>query len=479
MRLLITGKTRSGKSTTLHQLLSDLLSRQWLEILLLDGKGVELAPYANLQTTYHSPLNYYSVDKLDQWAVNLDRIANQLGDRFTSLAKRNLRAAAPGDPRILIIADEVQIGCRDKTHGGKIKQSLTRISEQSAALNDVLILTCQREQNSVPPAVRWNCNAKLRMLGAGFFHYQPDGRAPVAGRIPYITPQEAKASIQQSPNAQLDITADQLLDIMHASHSRQHLDSLQPARANATLYLGGDGSGKTWRLHNHSKSKAGVRTERYIFADLQEPHRAWLLNILEQCGAGAPPRASVSQLRDMTLLAIRAETTTLLLDNLHAPNTKARATIIALIDGAENVALAATQPNTPALERKIKPFITRCKIIRIPPLTADEAKALANSHLPDDIPKRSKTLRRIVNMADGHPASIVNLCHQAKLGTLPELRTLENAPRRLNVVFLLIIPLLFMLFIWRYSLDSYMLSALVMVALMLSRPFLYRSLRRT
>jgi adenylylsulfate kinase-like enzyme len=39
MRLLITGKARSGKSTTLHQLLSDLLRRPWIKALLLDGKG--------------------------------------------------------------------------------------------------------------------------------------------------------------------------------------------------------------------------------------------------------------------------------------------------------------------------------------------------------------------------------------------------------------------------------------------------------
>jgi len=41
MRLAIVGKTRSGKSTALHRILSHALRQQWAGILLLDGKGCE------------------------------------------------------------------------------------------------------------------------------------------------------------------------------------------------------------------------------------------------------------------------------------------------------------------------------------------------------------------------------------------------------------------------------------------------------
>ena len=45
MRLLVTGKTRSGKSTALHRLLSCALRQPWAGVLILDGKGED-----NLQT---------------------------------------------------------------------------------------------------------------------------------------------------------------------------------------------------------------------------------------------------------------------------------------------------------------------------------------------------------------------------------------------------------------------------------------------
>jgi energy-coupling factor transporter ATP-binding protein EcfA2 len=43
MRLLVTGKTRSGKSTALHRILSHALRPPWTGVLLLDGKSSELS----------------------------------------------------------------------------------------------------------------------------------------------------------------------------------------------------------------------------------------------------------------------------------------------------------------------------------------------------------------------------------------------------------------------------------------------------
>ena len=74
--------------------------------------------------------------------------------RYASLTTRGLRQAADDDPRVLIVADEVQRGTRNREHGSQIKEALTLIAEQSAALGDVMILAAQREQHSVPPNVR-------------------------------------------------------------------------------------------------------------------------------------------------------------------------------------------------------------------------------------------------------------------------------------------------------------------------------------
>jgi len=473
MRLLITGKTRSGKSTTLHRLLSETLNRDcWLRIILLDGKGVELNAYGNLPHKPH--LTYYGPNELDRWADILGFLAIGLEKRYQQLNQRGLREAAPDDKRNLLIIDEVQVGCRDKENGRFIKQHLTRIAEQSAALRDVVIITCQREQNSVPPAVRWNCSAKLRLMGNGYFHYQPDGRPHIAGKIPYLSLDEAFAHLSLPTNDDKTkdyLTTDSLLDLLQAHHSNQS----RTARANATLYLGADGSAKTCRLQEHP----GPKTTRRIYADLLDSHRTWLLTILESCGATPPTKTTTTQLAILAMLAIQAEPTTLLLDNIDHANVAARKSILTLINATEICALAARPPDTPTLERKINPLISRCAVIRISPLTTEQAAALADQELPPDIPRRAATLRRIVDMGSGHPATIVNLCRQAKRGTLRELRHLENAPKRFNLVWLLLIPILILIIIWRYRIDSYMASALLLTLLMLLRPIIYRSVRQT
>ncbi len=467
MRLLITGKTRSGKSTTVHQLLSDLLRRDWLEILLLDGKNVELRYYSDIQG-----IKYFGSGEIDQWAANLERMADRLDARFNALGKRGLRKAEPNDPRFLLIADEVQIGCRHRKHGTIIKTALTRIFEQSAALGDVAILTCQREQNSVPPAVRWNCNAKLRMLGAGYFHFQPDGQPHVAGRVPYLTPEQSLTRLPQPLNGTADLhpSTTTLLQLLRADHSDQE----QEQRANATLYIGAVGSGRTHQLHNHPTKS----TERTIYVDLQESHKAWLSSILEQCEATIPGRTTTSELSEMVALAVRATSTTLLLDNLDAATPRTRESISMLLDAATNVALAAQPPDTPSRERKINPFIPRCRVIRITPLSNEQAQKLANQHLPD-IHRRRATLRRIVSMGNGHPATIVGLCKQAKSGSLSELRHLETTPKTFNFGIILLLPLLILVLVWRYQVDSYLASALLFAGMMLLRPFIYRSVRNT
>ncbi|MCA9966710.1 MAG: ATP-binding protein [Anaerolineales bacterium] len=476
MRLLVTGKTRSGKSSFLHLFLAHALRCRWRQVILLDGKGVELTPYR--EQTVVSALNgqmaavhYAGPNALDKWELLLADVSTGLAHRFATLHERGLRAAAAADPRVLLVVDEVQVGCRDAQHGKGIKQALTHIAEQSAALGDVVVLTCQREQNSLPPAVRWNCNARLRMLGHGYFNYLPDGRPQLSGRLPYRTPEEVLGRLSEPLLGETAVAADNLLAVLGVAHG----DDQTTERANATLYLGGDGWGKTYALQQHPTTG----TVRTVFVDLQEPLRSWLTAIIEQAGAALPPRATAEQLRDLAVLAVRAEPTTLLLDNLDAANTKARVAIQLLINAATVAVLAAAPPDTATLQRKIHPFISRCRVVRIAPLTAAAAQKLADGSLPDNIPHRRATLRRIVTMGQGHPATIVALCQQAKEGTLPELRHLEHTPRRFNLVWVLLIPVIVLLLVWRYRLDSYLASALLITALMLLRPLIYRSVRQT
>lgn len=475
LRLLITGKTRSGKSTTLHTFIAATLKNPiWQKIILLDGKGVELSPYLKLQQGHlRHNLAYFGPSQLEAWATVLTNIANDLENRYATLIDKGLRLAPADQPRYLIIADEVQVGCRDAKYGRVIKQALTHLCEQSAALGDTIVMTCQRAENSVPPNVRWNCNGRLAMLGNGFFHYKPDGLTAVAGKLPYVSPEQAFQKLNgQLTEYSQSIDAANLLTLLGADRSDRTLD---PARANATLYLGSDGSGKTHALKVH---KTG-RTKRTVYADLQEPLRTWLTSIMGQCNGSIPSKTTNVEAAELVELALRAEPSALLLDNLDKATERARPILQRLINSADIVAISARPPETPAQERKLNPFIPRCKIIRLSPLSANQSSKLADATLPADIPRRNATIRRITDMSAGHPATIVNLCLQAKTGSLKELRHLEHTPRMFNLAWLLLLPLLIFIIVWRYRVDSYLLSAFAIIGLMLLRPIVYSLVRKT
>lgn len=470
LRLLITGSTRSGKSTSVHAFLADVLRRSWLRIILLDGKGTELLPYQTLQAANGLPITYYGPNALDRWETILGDVAQGLESRFQALTAKGLRAADPGDPAILIVADEIQIGCRDRSHGRAIKQHLTRIAEQSAALGDVLIMTCQREQNSVPPAIRANCNAKLMMMGEGFFLYRPEGQPSASGKLAYVTPQDVLNTLNVPLNgtANLAVRKDSLIKILGANEKPE-----ADERANATLYLGGIGSGRTYRLQQHQAT--GI--SRTVYVDLNDTHKSWLISIMEQCGASSPPRANVTQVADMAVLALQAQPTLLLMDNIDKASEKARPSINKMLQAACCVVMSATPPNTEAQQRKVNPFIPRCDVVRIAPLSHNESLDLVCQHLPPNIARREAIKQRIARMGAGHPATIVNLCMQAKKGTLTELRKMETAFKSYSLVWVVLVVLIASFIVLRYQYDSYVATFVLIMMTVIFRPLFYRSIR--
>src|SRR4051794_6870586 len=118
MRLLITGTSRSGKSTTLHRLIATAQSGAWAQRLLADGKSVELLGYAT------DSLHVYGEDEPEPLAAVLPAAADRLPPRYQALHERGLRAALPADPRELLIIDEVQEFTRHPTHGKHVRAAL-------------------------------------------------------------------------------------------------------------------------------------------------------------------------------------------------------------------------------------------------------------------------------------------------------------------------------------------------------------------
>ena len=470
MRLIITGKTRSGKSTAIHRLLSHALRQHWESVLLLDGKGSELHSYNALDLTY------LGADELDRWEEELKIIANTLPMRYAKLTERGLREAAPGDPRYLVLADEIQRGTRDSKHGKEIKNALTLIAEQSAALGDVLILSTQREQYSIPTNVRANANAWLRMLGKGYFYLDCDGHAQRAGRVAYITPQDSLATIRRNGDGDdpIPLTLSDLPQVFGTTPPPDYHPSW-------TLYIGAPGSGKTHVLQHH-RPICGNKSTRTVQVDLRHSHRDAIIKIIRKCSASIPPRSTIADLVEMARLTLGAEPTLLIIDNLHAGTSKTITNIITIAEAAAEVAIAANTPDTPAQKQKLDPFLTRAQLIRIEPLTTLEAEALAEKHLPDGVPKRHNQVRFIVRQGHGHPRTIVDLARRTQTGTISERRTImppQATTPRYNLLWAILIVAILGVFIIRYQSNGATAAALATIAIIVLRPLFIRSLRNT
>lgn len=462
MRLLITGKTRSGKSTALHKILSHCLREKWVRVILFDGKGSELCPYREVEGVH-----YYGAEDVEEFAAALEEMSNTLPTRYTKLTERGLRKAAPGDPRYLLIADEIQRATRHPEHKSEVRDALNLIAEQSAALGDVLILSTQRLQWSIPVNTRYNFNSELSMLGCGYFHLKRDGSATEAGRVAYIDPDASLTTIQSETPSEFPLDPEHLLDILGTQ-------SIEQTRAPATLYIGERGSGRTHALKAHKNC-----CERHIYLDLAHPHKDILITLIEQANAAVPAKATIPELAEIAGLALQAEPTLLLLDNYDRASKGLRRSAQTLMNAASQIAIAAASPKTSTQEDTLAPLVPRCCIIDLKPLTNREARTLAEKHLPDglDVEDRETALRRITRMANGHPATIVSLARRVKNASLREMREWQSTTRpTVALGWLVLLPLLAILMLLRGD-DAYWISLVAMMGYILMRPMLYRAMR--
>lgn len=453
----VLGKTRSGKSTALHQLLSVALVETFQQVIILDGKSTELHHYSDYG-------DYASGDEIGRWAELLENYATDLMRRYRELVASGVRVAAADAPRCLIVIDEVQRGTRHKSHGSTIKRSLDLIAEQSGALNDIIIIATQRETNAIPPSTRYNMNIRLTMLGNGYFHLHRDGYDTQSGRIPYNTPEQALESISTGDKISLNI------DDLHEQLGAQVVEI---GSANVELILGAAGAGKTHALENTS-----AKAKRHILLDCAaSSHRELLISTLLQCSAVVPSSATIDELRQLAQLALHAEPTHIKIDNIHAGSTKVMTTLRYLIDVAAAATLTANTPTTGAQSLKLESLRTLSTERELSPLPRAAAKALANAHIDADVTVlRQNAINRIVREANGHPSTIVDLARRTHRGTLAEMRTYHTNRTRVSAWPLLLLPVLFLLVYLRS--DGYMIMAVTTLAIMMIRPLLMRSMSK-
>lgn len=457
LRLIITGHSGSGKTTALHHLLSHALrdrQNRWSEILILDGKQSSLAQYAGLEG-----VTYYGPWRVHLWAQRLKQLSTVLGERF----QRQQQGADPG--RWLIVADEVQRGVRAKGLGKIIRDSLDLIAEQSDALGDILLVSAQRELNAIPVSVRENKHGHLLLLRNGYYYLKLEGRLARSGRSAWLNPAEALERLDRPSELSLGP------DSLPAALASLELPNLHPA---VTLYLGAPGLGKTHTLLN-----LVTPDRRAIYLNLAQPGRETLLELIEQAGVILPGAISLrtGELVELAALALLAEPTLLLLDNVDQAETHMVVALNRLIPAAGEVALSANRPRTAAQQEKLEILYPRCEVVGLSRLDQPSARRLLWSVLRRSRFERPRAVERQVLLeANGNPAYLVSLARRVRTGSPDELRRLHlHQMFRTNLQWVLILLILgLLLTLRRYVHDSFVVMIAISLAYLVLRRRLYR-----
>jgi hypothetical protein len=447
MRLIITGKSRSGKSTALHRIIRTALQATWATILIADGKSVELTRYATVD------LRVYGEADAEAFAAALAANAARLTLRYQALVARGFTAAIPGDPRELIIIDEVQAFSRNPKVGKAIRDTLTDIFERSAALGDVVIVASQRATGAVPPSVRVNANVQLRLLGSGYFQFVADDHPTRQGRVDLLAPL-ACSSLLTPEGLPLALSA----------------QTVTKALTPITRYEGALGSGRTFALAHHLSDPA----YRRVYLDIKSySHRALLVHCLRSCGATPPEAAPIAELAEAAALALQARPTLLLLDNCEHATVKMVTSLHTLLDTATVAAIAMTPPATADHTKDpLAALRRRATLIPIQPLDGQRAAALLEQVAPN-IDQASKVA--ILQQAQGHPQTIMAYAERVATHGDEERHALDpvKPPARWLNVLLMFSVLVVIIMIQRQianDLAGAVLSGVVVMTMWFLRP---------
>jgi FtsK/SpoIIIE family len=447
MRLIITGKSRSGKSTALHRLIRTARTTTWASLLMADGKSVELTRYAT------DLLRVYGEDEVEAFAAALTATADRLTTRYKTLRGRGLTVALPGDARELIIVDEVQEFTRHAKHGKTVKAALTRIFEKSGALGDVVIIATQRATAAIPPSARVNASAELRMLSLGYFQLAADGFPTRQGRVDPLAPLRCHEKLNPAD----------LMDVLSAQPTER-----QPTPI--TRYEGGPGSGRTHAIERHLADPA----LRRVFLDVKaHTHRSLLTTCLQTCGATPPDGAPITELAEAAALALQGHPTLLLLDNVDMASAKTIASLHLLLDAA-TVAAVSMAPATIANHNRdlLAPIRRRASVVTLQPLDTQRAAALVRRVAPQiDAASSLAILRR----AQGNPQALVAYAERVAAHGDEERHQIEpfKLPSKWLNVLLMFVALVGIILIQRHisnDIAGATLSGVVVMTMWFLRP---------
>ena len=447
MRLIITGKSQSGKSTALHRLIRTARTAPWASILMADGKSVELTRYAA------ADLRVYGEDEVEAFAAALAAAAARLTTRYKALTARSLNAALPDDPRELLIIDEIQEFTRHPKHGKHVRAALIRIFEKSGALGDLIILTTQRATGAIPPSARINASAELRMLGGGYYQLVAADHPTRQGRVDTL-----------APLAKVEALTPACLSQALSAQALQH----QPPPI--IRYEGDLGSGRTYALEHHR----GDPALRRVFLDVKlHTHRSLLSSCLLACGATPPDGAPINELAEAAALAVQSRPTLLLLDNVDTASAKTLSSIHKLLDTASAAAVSMAPASACGTNRDLLASIRRrASVITLQPLDPTRAARLIRQVAPQIDPASEIAILR---RAQGNPQALVAYAERVAAHGDEERHQIEpvNPPSKWLNVLLMFSVLVVIIMIQRQianDLAGAVLSAVVVLTMWFLRP---------
>jgi hypothetical protein len=185
-------------------------------------------------------------------------------------------------------------------------------------------------------------------------------------------------------------------------------------------------------------------------------------------------------LAEIAALAVQAEPTLLLLDNVHAATPKSLVSLERLLTAAAEVALAANKPSTASERQKLESLYPRCELRQITPLDRAASRALLWQTLDREKVKRPGAVEaKILNEAYGNPGVVVKLARRIQQGDERELRRIYTPVKRVDVGWVVIVLVIAVLMVSRRVVDSYTALFVVTALAYGLRPFIYRLMHRS
>ncbi len=152
--LLIAGSTGSGKSVSIHSILTSFLFRNYPEILrfiIIDPKRVELAVYSGIPHLL-SPvvierekaikILHWAVKEMEQRYEKLSEAGSRDIDSFNNFAVKNKNAGAEIMPYLVIVIDE--LADLMAAYPREVEASIVRLAQMARAVGIHLIISTQR-----------------------------------------------------------------------------------------------------------------------------------------------------------------------------------------------------------------------------------------------------------------------------------------------------------------------------------------------